>query len=92
VSGDPETEAIETIATALESLDRAACARVLEWAKTRYTQMHILDGDLDAFTRFVEGLTEAARTIGDVTPIEIVRFAENVQRYERERVKDGAKS
>lgn len=88
-ANDPEIEAVEAIAAALRPLDRAACARVLKWAETRYTQMQILDSDLDAFCRFTESLVEAAKQIGDVTPLEIVRFAGNVQRYERERVYAG---
>jgi hypothetical protein len=83
---DPEIEAVEAIAAALRPLDRAACSRVLKWAETRYTQLHVLDGDVEAFSRFTDAFVEAARRIGEVTPEEIMRFAENVQKYERERV------
>jgi len=83
---DPEIVAVDAIAAALQPLDRAACTRVLKWAEARYTQLHVLDGDLEAFQKFVDALVEASKSIGEVAPIEIVRFAENVQRYERERV------
>lgn len=87
---DPEILAVETIATALAPLDRAACSRVLDWAEKRYTQLHVEASDLEAFSRFTDALAEAAREIGEVTPLEIMRFAENVQKYERDRIGGGA--
>lgn len=83
---DQELAAMQDLAEHLDSLSRASCLRVLRWAEDRYTKLEILDSDVGAFSRFVDALTEAARQIGDVTPIEIVRFAENVQKYERERM------
>lgn len=83
---DPEVAALESIAAALAPLDRAACQRVLKWAEDRHSRIQIADTGVAAFSRFTEALVEAARTTGDVTPLEIVRFAENVQKYERERV------
>lgn len=76
---DPELKAMLAIVRYLAPLDRAACTRVLDWAKKRYTELFIADGDVNAFQTFVDRLTEAAAQIGDVTPIEIVRFVDAVK-------------
>lgn len=76
---DLELVALDAISVALQPLDRASCTRVLAWAEARYTRLHIVEGDLDAFSRFTDGLTKAAAEIGGITPAQIIAFAEKVQ-------------
>ena len=76
---DPELKAMLAIVRYLEPLYRAACVRVLKWAEQRYTELFVADGDLKAFQTFTDSLVEAAKQIGDVRPIDIIRFADTVR-------------
>jgi hypothetical protein len=73
---DPELRAMLAMVRYFEPLNRAACRRVLAWAEKRFTQLDIDESDLSAFASLTESLLAAAREIGDVTPQDIIRFAD----------------
>lgn len=74
---------MKAVARALEGLeDRAARRRVMDWARTRYVDVVFLpveDFDTEGFGRFVDALRQAANQLGNIAPIEIIRFGEYVR-------------
>ena len=60
----------------------SASRRVLEWARTRYVDVVMVpvdEFDTEGFARFTAALREAANRLGDIAPIDIVRFGEYVR-------------
>lgn len=72
-SNDGEIRAMMAMKRVLEPLDRGARHRVLEWAEGRYVRESIPDLDPQFMTKFTNAVVQAAREIGDVTPLDIIR-------------------
>jgi hypothetical protein len=79
---DPELAAMKAVARAFEGLDRGGCARVVEWARKRYVDRDLVpfgEFDSEGFARFTDALRQATLELGNIAPIDVLRFAEYVR-------------
>lgn len=75
---DPELRAMWALRRYFEPLDRTQRHRVLNWAGERFISAPYPELSPDWMEQFTNGLTEAARTIQGVTPLDLIRFAQTV--------------
>ena len=77
-SDDVEVRAMLAIVRYLSPLTTAQSRRVLEWARDRYVSTNTDPLPPDWMESFSQGLIEAARKVGAVTPLDLLTFAERV--------------
>lgn len=78
---DQEIAAVQAVAQALQPLNRAEAQRVLAWADSRFCgdAFPPLSFDAEEFRKFCSALQSAAAELGNVAPVDILRFVEKVK-------------